>query len=64
MNWSYFRFFGAVTLLLGPGLFVPDGIFPLSRYFGQLVVLVAIELLGFGLAFQRFLNSRALLMHQ
>ena len=53
MSWNYFRFFGAVTLLLGPGLFVPDKIFPLPRFFGQLVVLVAVELVGFVLAFQR-----------
>lgn len=70
MSWSYFRFFGAFTLLLGPALFVPDKIFPLSRFFGESAVLVAIELVGFGLAFQRtwygrrLFNSRTLRVDQ
>ena len=55
MSRNYFRIFGALTLLLGPTLFAPRlfPIFPLSRFFGELVVMSAIELVGFGLAFQR-----------
>ena len=53
MSRNYFRIFGAFTLLLGPALFVPDANSSWSQFFAQSVVLVVIEMVGFGLAFQR-----------
>jgi len=49
MRRNCFRVFGALTLLLGPLLLIFDQ----TQFRKGLVLLVAVEMVGFGLAFQR-----------
>ena len=55
MNRNYFRVYGALTLLLGPWLLLDKFHERLTRTQGLrwLVLLTAVELVGFGLAFLR-----------
>jgi hypothetical protein len=54
MSRNYFRVFGALTLLLGPASFVIfDSRLTLTQGLSELVLFAAVEMVGFGLAFQR-----------
>jgi|SRR6185503_3705523 len=55
MSRNYFRLFGALTLLLGPALFLPsfDRAPTWFQLFRALILLSAVEMVGFGLALQR-----------
>ncbi|HEX3251840.1 MAG TPA: hypothetical protein VHS05_20560 [Pyrinomonadaceae bacterium] len=53
MSRYFFPVFGALTLLLGPGKFVSFEMLMRARGLREWVLLAAVELLGFGLAFQR-----------
>lgn len=55
MNLIYFRVFGALTLWLGPVflLYLFDGKPTQAQYLRGLVLITAVEFVGFGLAFLR-----------
>ena len=55
MRQNYFHVFGALTLLLGPALLLPtfDRAPTLTQLFSVLVLLSAVEMVGFGLVLQR-----------
>jgi hypothetical protein len=53
MNRYFFAVFGALTVLLGPAKFVSFETLTRMRALRELVLLIAVEAIGFGLAFQR-----------
>jgi hypothetical protein len=55
MSRNYFRAFGVLTLLLNPAMFsdMLDPATPRTQFLRSLVLMLAIEILGFGLAFLR-----------
>ena len=55
MNLIYFRVYGALTLWLGPVflLYLFDGKPTQAQYLRGIVLITAVELVGFGLAFLR-----------
>ena len=55
MSRNYFRAFGALTLLVNPAIFsdVFNGTLTRTQFVRALFLMIAVEVLGFGLAFLR-----------